>query len=82
MLTGIFPYDTGICMELDVDKITRLRQAQGMTLKDVADRMGLKTRQHVKVLLDYKNPRNAERFAKVFGVDPMYLLQSSDSDIE
>ena len=62
-------------MELDIDKIKRLKEARGLTYQDLAKLMGFNTRQNVFELIRHKRLSGAEKFAKVFGVDAKDLIK-------
>ena len=62
-------------MKLDTDKIKRLKEAQNLTYQDIANKMGLKSRQHVYDYIKFERISGAEKFAKVFGVNPIDLIK-------
>lgn len=62
-------------MELDTDKIKRLKTAAGFTWQEIADKMGLPTRQSVYDYIFNKRLKSADKFAKIFGVDPKDLIK-------
>jgi len=64
-----------IIMELDTEKIKRLKESAGMTWAQIAGLMGLKTRQAAYDLILNKRITGAEKFAKVFGLDPKDLIK-------
>ena len=62
-------------MKLDTQKIKRMKKAAGLTWLQIAEKMGLKSRQAVYDLILNKRLSGAERFAKVFGLDPKDLIK-------
>ena len=64
-----------LSMKLDTEKIKRLKEARGITYREIAKLMGLNSRQHVFDFIKFKRITGAEKFAKVFGVDPKDLIK-------
>jgi len=62
-------------MKLDIEKIKRLKKSRNLTYQDIADMMGFKSRQHVYEYIRYARITGAEKFAKVFGLDPKDLIK-------
>ena len=61
-------------MKLNSEKILKLKKLHGLTYQQIANRMGLKHRQHVFDYIKNKRLSGAEKFAKVFGIDPKDLI--------
>jgi len=61
-------------MRLNTEKIRRLKEAQGLTWQQIADKMGANSRQYVYEYVRHERVTGAEKFAKVFGVEPIDLI--------
>ena len=61
-------------MKLNVKKIKELKKAQNLTYDEIAERMGLNSKQHVYDYIANERVTGAEKFAKVFGIDPIELI--------
>lgn len=62
-------------MELNTEKILEIKAVMGFTYQDLADRMGFKHRQQVHDLIKQKRIWAADKFAKVFNMDPRDLIK-------
>lgn len=62
-------------MELNSKKIKNMKLAAGYTWQQIAEKMGLNSRQAVYDLILNKRLKSAEKFARVFGVDPKDLIK-------
>ena len=62
-------------MELDTEKIQRIKEALGLSWKDIADKGGLRFRQHAWDKFNRKSIKSAEFFGKVFNIDPKDLIK-------
>jgi len=61
-------------MKLNTKKIIRLKKAQNLTWQQLANKMGLKSRQHAYDYILNKRVTGAEKFAKALGVDTQDLI--------
>jgi len=62
-------------MELNIEKIHRIKKVLGLTWEDISDLGGLGSRQAAYEKCKPSNLRAAEFFGKIFNIDPLKLLK-------
>jgi hypothetical protein len=62
-------------MELNTEKIDQLRIVFGYTWQDIADKGGLKSRQHAWEKFKRRSIKSADFFAKIFNMNPKDLIK-------
>jgi hypothetical protein len=74
-LTRDLNFDTVKSMELDVDKIKRIKEALGLSWNDIAVKGNLNSRQHAWDKYRRKSIKSAEFFGRIFNINPKDLIK-------